>query len=384
MTDFDPTSYVENLNYDLGLERKRIIYIIILLIIIFTLIVGYILFYIFYTDTPVGPINPPDIDETSIGELYNIGQYFLFTGYTIDGVSPIDAFTKDRNYNNLLNGSKLTKDTCNKKNMIYEDNYCKCITPYWGEFCEKQSISSNFYQLGRYYGNIDQLFLKTNNVESNNNIAWCSNFSINNNTCDPNNTVEYLCKINPLCIGYFYNQGTGSFLYAESAENYLFSLNVDKIDNIQDERGNYLINGNIFLKNEYQKYFSKENIYIFDIITYNNLPKYWIFDNIYNSNIINPLQFTYDINVNKYLTISQRGEQKIDQIILNGNYYNYYIIYFFNKEDAMKSTNDWGGFCLKISEEKYFFTRRVLNIDKITYIYFVSVENLIKYCNFLI
>jgi hypothetical protein len=379
MTDFDPTSYVENLNYDLGLERRRIIYIIILLIIIFTIVVGYVFFYIYYTDTPVGPINPPEVEETSIGELYNIGQYFLFTGYTIDGVSPIDGFTKDRNYNDTINGSKLTKNTCNKKNMIFDDNYCKCITPFWGEFCEKQSISSNYYQLGKYFGSIDQIFEKTNNIETNSNIAWCSNFSINNNSCDPNNTIEYACKTNPLCIGYFYNQGTASFLYAESAENYLFSLNVDKIDNIRDEKGNYLINGNIFIKNDYQKYFSRENIYLFDIDIYDNLPQYWIFENIYNSSIVNPLQFTYDFNINKYLTISRNN-----QIILNGNYYNYYIIYFFNENDKMTKTNDWSNFCLKISQQKYFFTKRTLNIEKTTYVYFVSIENLIRYCNFII
>lgn len=378
MTDFDTSSYVENLNYDLGLERKRIIYIIILLIIIFTLIVGYIFFYIYYNDTPLDNIdqNP---DDTSTGELYNIGQYFLFTGYTIDGISPIDSFTKDRNYNNPINGKKLSKSTCNKKNMIYEDNYCKCITPYWGEFCEKQSISSNYYQLGKYFGNIDQLFEKTNNIETNPNITWCSNFTLNNNSCDPNYTIEYSCKINPLCIGYFYNQGTASFLYSESVENYLFSLNIDNIDNIQDERGNYIINGNIFIKNDYQKYFSRENIYLLDINIYNSLPKYWIFENIYNSYIINPSQFTYDFNVNKYLTVSRSN-----QIILNGNYYKYYIIYFENEKDSMKNVNDWSEFCLKISNETFYFTKRLLSINKTTYIYFVSIENLIRYCNFSI
>jgi len=380
MSNFDPSSYITDLQYDISLERKRIIYIIILLIIIFLLIVFYILFYIYYTDTPAGNINPPDVDQTSIGELYNIGQYFLLTGYTIDGVTPIDAFTKDRNYDSKVNGSKLTKDKCNKPNMIYDDNYCKCITPFWGEFCEKQSISSNYYQLGKYYGNIDQLFLKTNNIESNSNIAWCSNFSINNRTCDPNNTIEYLCKINPLCIGYFYNQGSVSFLYAETAESYLFSLNIDKIDDIKDEKGNYLVNGNIFIKNDYQKYFSREFIYSFPKSTYDNLSKFWIFDNNFTSNIIDPKKFTYSTSQNSFYRLNK------DNVILNGNYYNYYIVYFNNESNKMSKPNDWNNFCLKINEEKFLFTRRILtNTSSSTlYVYFVTIEDLIKYCNFFI
>lgn len=380
MSDFDPTSYFTNLEYDVSLERKRIIYIIILLIIIFSLIVFYVLFYIYYTETPVGNINPPEVDQTSIGELYNIGQYFLLTGYTIDGVTPIDAFTKDRNYDSKINGSKLTKDTCNKPNMIYDDKYCKCITPFWGEFCEKQSISSNYYQLGKYFGNVDQLLLKTNNIESNSNIAWCSNFSINNGTCDPNNTIEYLCKINPLCIGYFYYQGTTSFLYAESAESYLFSLNIDKIDDIKDEKGNYLVNGNIFIKNDYQKYFSKELIYSFGKNIYDTLPPFWIYDNSYISNVIDPKKFTYNTSLNTFYKLSANN------VILNGNYYNYYIIYFFNESDKMSKPNDWNNFCLKINQEKFLFTRRTLinDTNSTIYVYFVSIEDLIKYCNFVL
>jgi len=373
--------YYTQLLYDSSLEKRRVVYIIFLILIIFGLIIGYAIFYILYTGNSFfGIINPVGevYTDTSIGELYNIGQYFLFTGYQEDGVTPIDSGIKDRNYNNPINGTKLTKDNCTLKNMIYENNHCKCITPYWGEYCEKQSFSNNYFQLGKYFGSIDELFTRTTNIGTYNTITWCSNFSLQNSTCDPNFTVEYLCKNDPLCIGYFYEQGNASFLKSLTADDYLFSLNIDKIDNTQDDRGNYIKNGNIFVKNDFARFFSSENVYKFPNIIYSTLERYWIFDISYNSYVIDPNLYSYSIKTNSYITITP------NDILLNGKYFNYYLIYFNDSSYAMKFSNDWLNFCKNISDGKYFFKRRVIQPQKLTYVYFVKVEDMIKFCNFSI
>lgn len=365
--------------YDNNLEKKRYIFLIIFTIFLFIILFGYLFFYIYYNNIAIDILNPviKENNDTSIGELINNLNYFLNTGYNKSEDPRINQ-TRDRNYNNPINGSKLSKNECNKQNMIYDGNYCKCITPFWGEFCEKQSSSDDYYQLGKYYGSSESLIEKNGNIFNLKNIAWCSNFSLNNN-CTPEGNIEVICKQSPLCVGYYLNQGVVSFFYIPDGEQDVYSLNIDFINDSKDNYGNYIYNGNVFIKNEYKKTFVNELVYIL----YDNiiLDKYWIFNPSFYSKIINPNDYVYsNVSNNQPLVLIIN---QLKYLILNGKYREYYMVTFTDITKKMINPNEWEIFCKNINDGFYKIEKRKTfssNLNNI-YIYFVKITDLITNCN---
>lgn len=377
--NYEDVADESKLYYDKSFENKRFGFLVILSIFILLCIFGYTLFYIYYNDVKVDIFNPDEVNvDTSVGELINAFDYFLATGY--EGTdNPALNTKRDRNYNNPINATRLTKSTCNQRNMVFEKNTCKCITPFWGEFCEKQSTSIEYYQLGKYFGSIDNLISKNGNLLTINTITWCSNFSLNN-YCEPDGNVEVICKQTPLCIGYYYNQGLTSLFIAPSTTQDIVSLNVEFIDSTVDLYGNYVFPGNIFIKQGFQKKFIQERVYRI----YNDVEPddYWIYNATYWSTLIEPDNFSYNSSTLKdpYVMLAENRLYSL----LNGQYDRYYMVSFTDLTQRMTQANRWTEFCNKIGSGVYAVDKRITvsSTRNIKYVYFVLASDMLRYCNF--